>query len=71
MYGRPENLRLLFSWSFFQHSKPAVELLAALLDRGFLQPGVDRLAFELDENPLAAVLDRRQPGRSRGLRVPD
>ena len=48
--------------------EPGVELLPALFDGGFLEPTVDRVLLELDEDPLTAVLDGRKPGQVPGQR---
>src|SRR5271165_3863881 len=44
------------------------ELKTPPLDRGPVKPGVDRLAAELDEDPLASILDGRKPGGFSGER---
>ena len=64
--GEPEELALALVVVLLPAVEAGQELLAATLDCGLFQPGVDRLALELDEDPLAPVLDGREPGDVAG-----
>ena len=70
-YGQPGELPLALAWSLLPALEPGEQPPAPLHDLRAGQPFLDRRLLELDEDPLAAVLHRRQPGQLAGQRGGD
>ena len=60
--GQTAELSFAVLVIMFPALEARIELLSTLLNGRLLKPTIDRVSFELDENSLATVFHRWQPG---------